>query len=110
MLEIAAERGYGAVTVRELTQLAGVSTHTFYEHFEDKEKCFLSTCDLAVRRAARRVFASRKRGRQWHEQMRLTFRALTRELAREPRSARLLAWLLRTRCRGQAVPEVADVV
>jgi AcrR family transcriptional regulator len=89
MLEIAAERGYDAVTVRELTQLAGVSTHTFYEHFEDKEECFLATCDLVVRRAARRVSASRKRGREWHEQMWLTFRAMTRELAHESKGARL---------------------
>jgi AcrR family transcriptional regulator len=89
MLEIAAERGYGAVTVRELTQLAGVSTHTFYEHFEGKEECLLSTCDQVVKRAAQRVCAARKRGRDWHEQVGLTFRALTQELAQESRGARL---------------------
>ncbi len=90
MLEIAAERGYEAVTVRELTQLAGVSSHTFYEHFEGKEECFLSTCDAVVRGSAERVFAARKRGRDWHEQVRLTFRALTRELAHESKGARLV--------------------
>jgi AcrR family transcriptional regulator len=89
MLEIAAERGYAAVTVRELTQLAGVSTHTFYEHFENKEECFLSTCELVVRRAAQRVFASQKRGSDWDEQVQLTFRSLTRELAHESKGARL---------------------
>lgn len=89
MLEIAAEQGYGAVTVRALTQLAGVSTHTFYEHFDGKERCFLSTCELVVRRAARRVFAAQKRGRQWDEQVWLTFSAMTREVACESKGARL---------------------
>src|SRR4029453_11733654 len=89
MLEIAADRGYDAVTVRELTQLAGVSTHTFYEHFGGKEECFLSTCDLVVRRAARRGCAARERGRDWHGQVGLTFRGLPGELADESRGARL---------------------
>ena len=48
MLAAVAERGYAAVTVRELVRLAGVSTHTFYELFGGKEGCLLGTYELAM--------------------------------------------------------------
>jgi AcrR family transcriptional regulator len=89
MIEIAAEQGYDAVTVRKLAKLAGVSSHTFYEQFEGKEECFLSTCELMMRRSAQRVLAAQKGARDWHEQVRLTFHALTQELARESKAAQL---------------------
>jgi AcrR family transcriptional regulator len=89
MIEIAAEHGYDAVTVRKLARMARVSSHTFYEQFEGKEECFLSACELVVRRGAMRVVASQKGARDWHEQVRLTFRALTRELANESKAAQL---------------------
>jgi AcrR family transcriptional regulator len=90
MIEIVAEKGYGAVTVRKLAQAAGVSTHTFYERFDDKEECFLSTCEFVIRRGVHRVLASQNDEGDWQEQLRLTFRGLTRELAREPKGARLV--------------------
>jgi AcrR family transcriptional regulator len=89
MIEIAAEQGYEAVTVRKLAQMAGVSSHTFYEQFDSKEDCFLSACELVVRRGAMRVLAAQKGARDWDEQARLTFRALARELADESKPAQL---------------------
>lgn len=89
MIQIAAEQGYGAVTVRKLAQVAGVSSHTFYEQFDSKEDCFLSACELAIRRGAMRVLAAQKGARDWDEQTRLTFRALTRELSHESKPAQL---------------------
>ncbi len=41
MIELTAERGYDAVTIRELTQRAGVSSRSFYKHYAGKEDCFL---------------------------------------------------------------------
>jgi AcrR family transcriptional regulator len=90
MIELVAEGGYCAVTVRRLARAAGVSTHTFYERFEGKEECFASTCELVVGRIARRVLSSRGTGRDWHEQAELTFRAVTREIARESKGAQLV--------------------
>lgn len=89
MIEIATERGYGAVTIRKLAQAAGISTHTFYEQFEDKDECLLSTRDFVVQRAAQRVLAAQKVGRDWNQQLRLTFHALMREFARESKGAQL---------------------
>lgn len=60
MIVLVAERGYSAATVRDLAQLAGVSTRAFYEHFSGKEECFLRTYELAVRRTAKRIVVSRE--------------------------------------------------
>jgi AcrR family transcriptional regulator len=89
MIEIVAERGYGAVTVRDLAQLARISSRTFYQHFSGKEDCFLQTHELVVRRAAKRIIASQAGERDWQERLRLAFRAFARELARDPKAARL---------------------
>src|SRR6266446_10360689 len=41
-----AEKGFGTVTVAEITARAGVSKRTFYEHFPDKLACFLAAHEL----------------------------------------------------------------
>lgn len=43
--ELVAARGYAGTTVREIAREAGVSLSTFYEHFTDKEQCFLAAYD-----------------------------------------------------------------
>jgi AcrR family transcriptional regulator len=39
-----AVKGYADATVADVVSRAGVSRKTFYEHFEDKEDCFLAAC------------------------------------------------------------------
>jgi len=46
--EVVAVRGYGAATVADVIDCAGVSRKTFYEHFRDKEDCFLAAYDAGV--------------------------------------------------------------
>jgi len=48
MAEAVAEHGYGATTVAHVVALAGVSRKTFYEHFSDKEDCFLALYDTGI--------------------------------------------------------------
>lgn len=48
MAQAVAERGYGATSVADVLQRAGVSRRTFYEHFRDKEACFLAAYDAGV--------------------------------------------------------------
>jgi AcrR family transcriptional regulator len=48
MVEAVARHGFWDTTLRELVSLAGVSKSTFYEHFEGKQDCFLSTFDEIV--------------------------------------------------------------
>src|SRR6266513_2992964 len=40
-----AAKGYAATSVADVIALAGVSRKTFYEHFGDKEDCFLAAYD-----------------------------------------------------------------
>jgi AcrR family transcriptional regulator len=48
MATAVAEKGYGAVSVADVIGQAGVSRKTFYEHFENKEQCFLAAYDAGV--------------------------------------------------------------
>jgi AcrR family transcriptional regulator len=43
-----AAKGYAATSVADITALAGVSRKTFYEHFDDKEACFLASYDTGA--------------------------------------------------------------
>jgi AcrR family transcriptional regulator len=43
------ELGYDGITVRQIADRAGVSRKTFYEHFEDRDGCFVAA--LGERRA-----------------------------------------------------------
>jgi AcrR family transcriptional regulator len=46
--QIVAEKGYAPTTVADVIERAGVSRKTFYEHFRDKEACFLAAYDAGV--------------------------------------------------------------
>src|SRR3954452_23052879 len=48
MAETVAAKGYAATTVADVVARAGVSRKTFYEHFRDREDCFLAAYDAAV--------------------------------------------------------------
>src|SRR5919197_4804648 len=48
MAQAVAQHGYGATTVAHVVALAGVSRKTFYEHFRDKEDCFLALYDTGI--------------------------------------------------------------
>jgi AcrR family transcriptional regulator len=90
MIGLVSERGYDAVTIRDLARLAGVSKHTFYEHFADKDECFIATYELLVRRSAKRVGEAQRGCCDWRERMRLAFCAWVNGIACEPKAARLV--------------------
>src|SRR3954451_22759007 len=48
MAEAVARKTYAGTTVADVVAGAGVSRKTFYEHFSDKEECFLSAFDAGV--------------------------------------------------------------
>ena len=90
MLKIVAERGYRAVTVRDLAQRASVSSRAFYKHYSGKEECFLCTHDSIAQRIDRRVSVAQQGELDWRERLRLTIDTYLGELQREPYAARLL--------------------
>jgi AcrR family transcriptional regulator len=52
MLEVVAENGYAAATVGAVLSRAHISRQTFYEHFTDKQDCFLAAFDRSADRFA----------------------------------------------------------
>jgi AcrR family transcriptional regulator len=89
MVELVAEHGYEAVTVRALARRAGVSQSTLYKHFPSKQDCFLDTYELIVRCGVQRTLAAQRRAYAWRERLGLGIRAFVGELARNPRAAHL---------------------
>jgi AcrR family transcriptional regulator len=43
--EAVADKGFARVTVADVISRAGVSRETFYEHFSDKEDCFIASLE-----------------------------------------------------------------
>jgi AcrR family transcriptional regulator len=70
MVEEAAERGAGNVTVANVVGRSGVSRRTFYEIFEDREDCFLAAFDDAIEQLAQRIVPAYREQRQWSEGVR----------------------------------------
>ncbi|WP_042390308.1 TetR/AcrR family transcriptional regulator [Streptacidiphilus melanogenes] len=55
MVEVVAEQGYGAATVGAVLKRARISRQTFYEHFANKEECFLAAFDASADRFVARI-------------------------------------------------------
>lgn len=88
-VRVVAAKGYGAVTIGDLTKGAGVSRTTFYELFEDKEACFLAAYDNAVEALVRRTVAAYEAEGDWPDRAAAGLAALLEALAEEPALARL---------------------
>lgn len=91
MVEAVARHGYAGTTLRELVTLAGVSKSTFYEHFESKQDCFLSTFDEIVGQVGVDVAEAYRSGGDFRERLiagLATFMSLAED---EPAAASLVA-------------------
>jgi AcrR family transcriptional regulator len=58
MIETVAKVGYANASVADAIAIAGVSRKTFYEHFRDKEACFLAAYDAVSRRLLEAIIAT----------------------------------------------------
>jgi AcrR family transcriptional regulator len=84
--------GYARVTVADVVGAAGVSRRTFYEHFEDKQDCFLAAYRTGVAVVIEQVVAATASVAEddWRERLRVGLDAYTGVLAAEPTFARTL--------------------
>lgn len=62
-----AAKGYAATSVADVLALAGVSRRTFYEHFEDKEACFLAAYDAGAEAIFDAMAEAAQRIQSWQE-------------------------------------------
>lgn len=53
-----AEQGYGRITAARITELAGVSSRTFYQHFEDLWACLLAAYESEAARLCQEMKAA----------------------------------------------------
>jgi AcrR family transcriptional regulator len=58
VIQAVAEHGYRQTTIAQVCARAGVSRATFYEHFADKEECFLAAYESMDRRLQEFVLAA----------------------------------------------------
>lgn len=90
MLRATAELTYREVSVQDVLERAGVSRPTFYEHFENKEECFLAAFDSAAKRLRERLdsaAAGAEDGSSWRDRLRLGLDELIRFVVEEPDAA-----------------------
>ena len=93
VIAAAAEDGYAAVTVAGIVRRARVSRSAFYDHFVDKEACFLAATGDACAVMFERIAAATQaigRGEPALDRARAALRAYFRFLADEPEFARCL--------------------
>lgn len=100
MLRATAELTYRDVSVQDVLERAGVSRPTFYEHFENKEDCFLSAFDSAAARLRERLDAAGgdEDVGSWRDRLRLALEELLRFVAEEPDAAMSLIVDARAAC------------
>jgi len=79
-----AEQGYGHITAARITELAGVSSRTFYQHFEDLWACLLAAFESEAARLCQEIEGA-------CPDARAGIAAGLRFLAAEPDAARLLS-------------------
>ncbi|MBS1878168.1 MAG: TetR/AcrR family transcriptional regulator [Actinobacteria bacterium] len=90
MLDAAATRGYREANVQDVIERAGVSRPTFYEHFTNKDDCFLAAFDAGARRLRSRITTAAAGGEGWRVRLRLSLTAVLAFGVAEPHTARTL--------------------
>ena len=100
-----AEKGYAAVTIADVVRSARVSKRTFYEHFADKEACFLAlyaeTSDELLELIATATASARG---PWEARIGAAARAYFERVAAEPELIR--AALLEIQAAGPRAREL----
>jgi AcrR family transcriptional regulator len=88
-VELAAERGYDAVTIIEIVTHAGTSKRAFYEYFSDKQDCLLQAFDTASSMLVEVVLAEAQAVEDPFDRIRAGLRAYLAALADQPDFTRL---------------------
>jgi AcrR family transcriptional regulator len=88
MAACVAEHGYAETTVAQVIARAGVSRKTFYEHFADKQACFLAAWEVGVEILLDALAAVAAEEADWRTRLRRGTEAFLEVLAAEPEFAR----------------------
>ena len=89
MAEACASHGFGAATIADICEAAGVSRATFYELFKDKEDCLEAAMELAVADAMGSIVEGYAAEQPWASRIRDAAAAFLEQLASRPGFARM---------------------
>jgi AcrR family transcriptional regulator len=95
-----AKRGYQATTVDNIVSAAKASVGNFYQHFQNREDCFLGVFDRAVAAGEERLGAALAAQDSWSERAYAGLRELLEIYVSEPLSARIV--LVEAQTAGEA--------
>jgi AcrR family transcriptional regulator len=88
--EVCASDAYGGASVAAVVARAGVSRKTFYEHFRNKEACFLAAHDAILNKFLGVVIDAYEQPElAWPKRVEAALEALLSFLAAEPAFARM---------------------
>lgn len=90
MIESVARKGYAKTSVADVIALAGVSRRAFYEHFDNKETCFIATHNIAARRTNKAMQHGWDSERGWANRLHAACRAMLTDIERHPKSSHLV--------------------
>ena len=92
MARAVSERGYATVTVSDVVTTGRISRRTFYEHFQDKEHCFLETYRTGCENGIAQIEASLHalENPNWRTRLSVSLETYLAVLAAEPHFARVL--------------------
>ena len=82
------EKGYTATTIADVVRHARVSKRTFYEHFEDKEACFLAAYEAASEETLRAIASAADPGLPWKERLQAATLSYLHSLEAQPELTR----------------------
>jgi AcrR family transcriptional regulator len=89
MARACAAKGYGATTIGDIVEAAGVSRATFYELFKDKEDCLQATMELSLADAMGRIVEVYSPDKPWATMVRDAAAAFLELLSTRPDFARM---------------------
>jgi AcrR family transcriptional regulator len=89
MVQTAGQEGYGDTRIAEVIARAGVSRKAFYEHFEDKEECFVAAYEHALTPLLNLTLQAFESQDGWANRLRAGLAALLNALAQDPPVARV---------------------
>jgi AcrR family transcriptional regulator len=92
MANVVGQRGYADTTISDVVKTAGISRRTFYEHFRDKEECFVETYRTGCENGIAQIAAALRSLEQadWRSRLRTSLETYLSILAAEPHFARVL--------------------
>jgi AcrR family transcriptional regulator len=90
MAALLAEKGYSTVTIADIARQARVSKRTFYEHFADKDACFIACYETLSDIVLRAIVEAMSSELPWSKRLRASTRAYLAALESQPALTRTL--------------------